>query len=46
MIEDILGPRPFGLSKQHEEYIREKRRIAEDIREDNKPVTFRGDWVL
>lgn len=32
IIEEILGERPFGLSKQHQDYIKEKKQIAEDIK--------------
>jgi AFG3 family protein len=31
IIAAILGERPFKMSKQHEEYIKEKKRISEEV---------------
>lgn len=38
MIEGILGKRPFKLSKQHEEYIKEKKKMAEEISSEIKVI--------
>ena len=32
VIEEILGARPFPISKQHQEYIKEKRRMADEVK--------------
>ena len=52
VIEGILGARPFKLSKQHEEYIKEKKKLSEEIKDMNSKEKVgeanmkRSDYVL